>query len=532
MQLEFNSHEQQDEFVFNLFQGKENGFFLDISCGNPIIGSNTYALEKFRNWNGIGFDIYDVDSAYGWNTVRKAQFVQMDVTTNKLTEFLKTLEHPIDYISLDVDNNGASYALPTLERILNSGKRFKAMTLEHEHYQHNDSIRGPSRQLLEAAGYVRLFSDVKLLTIENIGNGSESFEDWWIDPDQFDAKILEAQDSNLYSFECVAALKKTLGNTYIGYHNCSKSFPEEYRLFWNDAEQNSMQPLLESLKNSKIRVFDCFTFYNEFEIAELRIQELWDVVDVFVIAEANTTHQNNPKPYYFNENWYRFEKYKSKIRHIMIDNMPMAQDTWVNERFQRKALERGLTDLRPNDIIIVSDCDEIARPSVIESIKEDSTVNDYDRYNLHVMMSYFKLNYIMIQPPSMHGYIMVTRGRVFTDPQQEREFTFPWVKKPDDIVHLDHAGWHFTYFGETEFAKNKIKNFAHAETNTPKILDELDVDFMIANKVGLLKFEGQERFEYVKVDDYFPTTVLRNKDKYSSMIIPNAEKTIYDIYPE
>jgi hypothetical protein len=127
---------------------------------------------------------------------------------------------------------------------------------------------------------------------------------------------------------------------------------------------------------------------------------------------------------------------------------------------------------------------------------------------------------------------MVTRGRVFTDPQKERELTFPWSSKPDDIVHINHAGWHFTYFGETEFAKNKIKNFAHAETNTPKILDSLDVDSMIADKVGLLRFEGHERFEYVKVDDYFPVTVLNNIDKFSAKIIPNAEKTVYDIYPE
>ena len=532
MQIEFNSHEQQDEFVFNLFQGKENGFFLDISCGNPVIGSNTYALEKFRNWKGIGFDIYDIDSAYNWNTVRTAQFVQMDVTTDKLTEFLKTIDKTIDYISLDVDSNGTSYALPTLERILNSGKRFRAMTLEHEYYQHNDGIRAPSRKLLEAAGYVRLFSDVKLWTIGSAGNGSESFEDWWIDPTQFDSIVLEAQSSDLYSFECVALLKKTLRNQYIGYHNCSRSFPDEYRLFWNNEERTRMLPILESLKNSKIRVFDCFTFYNEFDIAELRIQELWDVVDYFVIAEANTTHQNNPKPFYFNDNWERFEKYKSKIRHIMVNDMPMSVDTWVNERFQRKALERGLTDIRSTDIIIVSDCDEISRPEAVIAIKEDTTVNNYDRYNLHIMMSYFKLNYVMVNPPSMHGYIMVTRGRVFTDPQKERELTFPWSSKPDDIAHINHAGWHFTYFGETEFAKNKIKNFAHAESNTPKILDSLDVDSMIADKVGLLRFEGQERFEYVKVDDYFPVTVLNNIDKFSAKIIPNAEKTVYDIYPE
>ena len=51
-----------------------------------------------------------------------------------------------------------------------------------------------------------------------------------------------------------------------------------------------------------MRVFDCFTFYNEFEILELRLAELYDVVDHFVICEASTTPNNNTKPFYLKDN--------------------------------------------------------------------------------------------------------------------------------------------------------------------------------------------------------------------------------------
>jgi len=284
-----------------------------------------------------------------------------------------------------------------------------------------------------------------------------------------------------------------------------------------------------------MRVFDCFTFYNELDIAELRIQELWDTVDYFVIAEANTTHQGNPKPFIFNDNWERFKKYESKIRHIMIDDMPVNSDTWVLEKFQRKSLERRLLDLQPDDIVIVSDCDEIPRPAAIEAIKED--VNDYDRYILAIPLNYYRFNFMMINPNVKQNNIVVTRGRAFTNPQDERAFTFSSSGLPMHFANehfcvIEHGGWHFTYFGQTDHAKNKIKNFAHAETNVPEIMDKLDVDYMIANKVGLLGFEYHERFEYIKVDDYFPQTILNNLEKYKDMIVPNATHLVYDFYPE
>lgn len=284
-----------------------------------------------------------------------------------------------------------------------------------------------------------------------------------------------------------------------------------------------------------MKVFDLCTFYNEFDILELRIQELWDTVDYFVIAEANSTHQNNPKPFYLKDNWARFEKYASKIRHIMIDDMPMSPDTWVNEKFQRKCLERGLHGMQPEDIIIVSDCDEIARPSAIAAIKED--VNNYDRYILAIPLNYYRFNYMMISPNVKQNNIVVTRGRVFTDPQNERSFTFssgglPMHYATTDFCVIEHGGWHFTYFGQTDHAKNKIKNFAHAETNISAIMDKLDVDYMVANKVGLLGFDYHERFEYIVVDEYFPQTILNNLEKYKDMIVPGATKTVYDFYPE
>jgi beta-1,4-mannosyl-glycoprotein beta-1,4-N-acetylglucosaminyltransferase len=266
---------------------------------------------------------------------------------------------------------------------------------------------------------------------------------------------------------------------------------------------------------------------------ELRLKELWDTVDYFVISEANLTHQNNPKPFYLKDNWDRFEKYSEKIRHVLIEDMPGHADTWINERHQRRELRRGLTDLQPDDIVIVSDCDEIPRASMIEAIRNDE--NDYDRYILGIPLFYFKLNYVMTAPLTRQRNISVARGCAFKDPQEMREFTFhkdhaPIVDLANNSVMVDHGGWHFTYFGDDEFAANKLRNFAHAESR--HVADTVNIKYMIDNKLGFTGHASPERFDYVIVDDYFPKAITENLEYYKDMIIPGATASIYDYYPE
>jgi hypothetical protein len=278
-----------------------------------------------------------------------------------------------------------------------------------------------------------------------------------------------------------------------------------------------------------MKTYDCFTFFNELDLVELRFQTLWDHVDYFVVAEANMSHSGKPKEYIFENNLARFEPYMSKIRHIKIDDMPETTDSWVREKFQRKCLERGLGDLAPEDIVIVSDCDEIVRPELLEMIKEDE--NDYDRYVCKLPLFQYKINYLMVKPEPAHPKLAVTRGRVFTDPDQERTYTFDWTPKPPNTVKLEHGGWHFTYFGDNDHAITKIQNFAHVETDNPNMIARHNIDYFIENKCGHHGPQHPERYEYVVVDDYFPEPITSNLDKWSHMIIPNATATVEDIYP-
>ena len=117
------------------------------------------------------------------------------------------------------------------------------------------------------------------------------------------------------------------------------------------------------------RLFDCFTFFNELDLLEIRLETLDSVVDFFVIAEAPITYRADPKPLYFELNKQRFAKFLPKIRHIIVDDLPLEKgfdQNWQRETLQRAALERGLADARDEDIIMLSDLDEIPTPAKIK----------------------------------------------------------------------------------------------------------------------------------------------------------------------
>jgi beta-1,4-mannosyl-glycoprotein beta-1,4-N-acetylglucosaminyltransferase len=277
-----------------------------------------------------------------------------------------------------------------------------------------------------------------------------------------------------------------------------------------------------------MKVYDCFPFFNELDVLEIRLQELWDVVDIFVLAESNMSHSGKPKEYIFENNKDSFAKYMSKIRRVQVDDMPDTPDSWVREKYQRWSCTKGLTDVEADDIIITSDLDEIPRADAISMIKEEE--NKWDRYILTIPMFQYKINYMKIHDIVKQPNIMVTRAPLYTNAQQEREYTFPWVQKPNNLVFIDHAGWHFTYFGDNDNAITKIQNFAHTETDTPEMVAKHNIDFFIKNKCGHHGPTHHEKFEYVVVDEYFPDCITQNLEKYSNMIIPGAAFHVTDLY--
>jgi beta-1,4-mannosyl-glycoprotein beta-1,4-N-acetylglucosaminyltransferase len=236
------------------------------------------------------------------------------------------------------------------------------------------------------------------------------------------------------------------------------------------------------IKLGKPAIFDVIPFNNEFEILERRFSELYDVVDRFVIVEATKTHGNKPKELNFHNNLKRFEKWLNKVTYIVVDDYS-ALDSWSIERHQRDAGMRGLTQCKDNDIIIISDCDEIPNVEAIKGYKPEDGIKSFD-----MTLYYYNEN---------------TKA---ADPWREAKILPYGILKQITpcgarYTHVDQApiipngGKHLSYFGYGDIDRiiKKIQDTAHQEYNKPEFLDRERIKKSIEDGSDLfgrpLKFE-------------------------------------------
>ena len=278
-----------------------------------------------------------------------------------------------------------------------------------------------------------------------------------------------------------------------------------------------------------MKIYDCFPFYNELDL----LTELYDHVDHFVLVEADTTFTDIPKPYFFEENKNRYEKWLDKIIHVKVNDMPHSQEAWDNDIWQRNSINRGIVNADDHDIIIVSDLDEIPRPETIDAMRLD---NETQVWGLRMPLFYFKFNHMLTTTPSQYMvWGMATRKKLMVPADEFRFQRFqlanlPYAYSNGAVRIMEHAGWQFSYLGDTEFAKNKIRSFAHQETNKPDILIKIDVEASVKNGYGLGP-NDTEVFVNIKMDDYMPKTVMQDTHKYKKYIATNQTHTVKDFLP-
>jgi beta-1,4-mannosyl-glycoprotein beta-1,4-N-acetylglucosaminyltransferase len=123
--------------------------------------------------------------------------------------------------------------------------------------------------------------------------------------------------------------------------------------------------------------YDCFPFFNELDILEIRLNTLDKHVDKFVLVEASKTQSLLDKPYFFEENKARYSKFLNKIIHVKVSDNPDLPG-WVMENYQRNCITRGLVDCNGEDTILISDVDEIPNLNDIDMSKLKNTIVSFD----------------------------------------------------------------------------------------------------------------------------------------------------------
>lgn len=171
----------QDMFVLMMLNGKRDGSFLEIGCGDPFFSNNTYLLEKEFGWNGIAIDILP-DKTAKYKENRTSTVITADALT---LDYENLLEWGGDYDFLQLDCEPAMTTFRVLQSIPFENHRFAVITFEHDNFcDDNKEIKERSRKYLQSLGYV--------MVVNNISEDRYSdYEDWWVHPDLVDKRIID-----------------------------------------------------------------------------------------------------------------------------------------------------------------------------------------------------------------------------------------------------------------------------------------------------------------------------------------------------
>ncbi len=273
-------------------------------------------------------------------------------------------------------------------------------------------------------------------------------------------------------------------------------------------------------------IYDCFMFSDELETLELRLRILEEHVDRFVIVEGTRTQNNKEKQLFFKNNRERFKKWEDKIIHIVVDDWPEFDNAWTYEHYQRNCILRGLVQCEPNDVIIISDVDEIPDPNVIKRARKLLSKRR-QVYNIRMFRFMFFYNYFCYTEPYWYAHPKIfryeefyTKHKAFSNEYGQSGFEV--ATTPDQMRTLAEyskslwGGWHFSTVGDVGKIKHTI--------STLVVADEYDKSGLwgrsnVAKSVedGVVPNRPQYRLCSTLSTKLLPRELLAEKSKYITM---------------
>ena len=272
----------------------------------------------------------------------------------------------------------------------------------------------------------------------------------------------------------------------------------------------------------KNKIYDCFMFNNENDLLNIRLNILNQYVDYFVIIESAETHSGLKKKLFFDVE--KFPEFKNKIIYGVIEKFPHNFSAWEKENYQRNFISKFLKEAEDDDFILISDLDEIPNLNNInfKNFREKIIV-------FQQRLFFYKLN-IGELTPSWHGS-KCTKKKYLKNPQWLRNlktykrYKFYRLDKiffsqtyEHNFVIIKNAGWHFTWLGDINFIKSKLKSFAHTELNTLKVNNN---DFINRCIKEMKPIEQKQKLELKKLSltkEFIPEYILKNLEKYEHLL--------------
>lgn len=281
-----------------------------------------------------------------------------------------------------------------------------------------------------------------------------------------------------------------------------------------------------------MKIYDCFLFFNEIDLLEIRLELLYPYVDYFIISECDSTFSGLDKPFHFENNKHLFEKYLDKIIHVKNVNSKdysilnnqyegnrqkiyneivnrfkstdfswKSESNWCLDFLHREYVKLGMDKCDDEDLILFSDLDELPNPEIIMKLR-----SEYDLEKTYVLLEdsfYFYVN-VLSQTNWFGSYITKFKNI-------KTKSVGLFRNDRDSYERIQNGGWHLSFMGGKERVVNKIKSWGHQEYNLPHIIDGVE------SNMNSLKdlFGRRNRFYSSDIQKYYFESMMKiEMEKY------------------
>ena len=295
-----------------------------------------------------------------------------------------------------------------------------------------------------------------------------------------------------------------------------------------------------------MKIFDCFMYYDEDMILDLRLNYLNDYVDYFVIVESSYTHSGLPRKLLFDIK--NFIKFKDKIKYLVLDEEPKNLEIILNndnenivnsklilnaakrENLQRNTIQNALIEASENDLVIVSDVDEIPNLENLNLFHIDNKIILFNQ-----KYYYYKFN-LKLNGIKWHGSKACLKKNLIS-PQWLRNVKdkiYPWWridiifsnKKYRNLKIIENGGWHFSNIKSAVDIEKKMRTYLHHREYELNPLGEAKINEIIKEKTPIYnlksdmksnKFDLTDRLISADISE-LPSYVQNNLEKFSKWI--------------
>ena len=295
-----------------------------------------------------------------------------------------------------------------------------------------------------------------------------------------------------------------------------------------------------------MNIFDCFMYFDEDLLLDLRLNSLDKFVKKFVITEATYTHNGNKKKLNFDIK--KFRKFEDKIIYIIVDDQPKNilelknEDTkeklgeklilngMARDYFQREKINDGLSEALDEDLILISDLDEIPN---LENLNFQQIKNQIVIFEQKIL--YYKLN--LLYDKFLWQGTKAVKNKNLLSPQWLRNIkgknypkwridTFFSKKKYSNLMFVKNGGWHFTCLRTPEQLEKKLLNYAHHYEFQESGLKFEDIKKFISEKKVIYDYNAdQKKYKWSgastlkKISNAnLPSYISNNLEKYADWL--------------